>query len=68
WHKSLHVPDLWAVKILHSTATLSIQRVSAACIGFGLCTVSIFSCPTLATLAGWAFFFWSEEGSNPNPR
>ncbi|PBK93295.1 hypothetical protein ARMGADRAFT_930100 [Armillaria gallica] len=33
------------------------QRVSAACIGSGLCTVSIFSCPTLATLAGWASFF-----------
>ncbi|KAJ3933375.1 MAG: hypothetical protein NXY57DRAFT_998884, partial [Lentinula lateritia] len=50
-------PGLWAVEILHSTATLSIQRVSAACIGSGLCTVSIFSCPTLATLAGWALFF-----------
>ncbi|KAH7872906.1 uncharacterized protein C8R40DRAFT_405205 [Lentinula edodes] len=32
-------PGLWAVEILHSTATLSIQRVSAACIGSGLCTV-----------------------------
>ncbi|KAE9398570.1 hypothetical protein BT96DRAFT_1106237, partial [Gymnopus androsaceus JB14] len=41
-------PGLWAVEILHSTATLSIQRVSTACIGSGLCTVSIFSCPTSA--------------------
>ncbi|KAH7875945.1 uncharacterized protein C8R40DRAFT_1101987 [Lentinula edodes] len=49
-------PGLWAVEILHSTATLSIQRVSAACIGSGLCTVPIFSCPTSATLAGWALF------------
>ncbi|KIY61507.1 hypothetical protein CYLTODRAFT_477954, partial [Cylindrobasidium torrendii FP15055 ss-10] len=33
-----------------------LQRKSAVCMGFGSCTVSIFSCPTLATLAGWAFF------------
>ncbi|KAG2030744.1 hypothetical protein BDR03DRAFT_974147 [Suillus americanus] len=33
------------------------QRVSAVCMGFGSCTVSIFSCPTTATLAGWAFSF-----------
>ncbi|KAJ4472286.1 hypothetical protein J3R30DRAFT_3524250, partial [Lentinula aciculospora] len=48
---------LWAVEMLHSTATLSIQRISAVCIGSGLCTVSIFPCPASATLAGWALFF-----------
>ncbi|THV06460.1 hypothetical protein K435DRAFT_937236 [Dendrothele bispora CBS 962.96] len=52
------LPGLWAVEALHSTATLSIQRVSAVCIGSCLCTVSIFPCPTLATLAGWALFFY----------
>jgi len=34
--------------------------------GFGSCTVSIFSCPALATLAEQAFFM-SVEYSNPNP-
>jgi len=53
---SFNYLSLWAVEILHSTATLSIQGVSMACMGFGSCTVSIFSCPALATLAGWAFF------------
>ncbi|KAF9268368.1 hypothetical protein L218DRAFT_612246, partial [Marasmius fiardii PR-910] len=48
---------LWAVEILHSTATLSIQRVSAVCMGLGSCTVSIFSCPAMATLARRALFF-----------
>ena len=33
------------------------QRVAAACVGLGPCTVSIFSCPALATLAGQASFF-----------
>jgi len=33
------------------------QRVSAVCMGFGSCTVSIFSCPIMATLARWAFIF-----------
>ncbi|TFK44981.1 hypothetical protein BDQ12DRAFT_742660 [Crucibulum laeve] len=33
------------------------QRVSAACMGSGSCTVSIFSCPASATLAGQALFF-----------
>ncbi|KAH7926573.1 hypothetical protein BV22DRAFT_1155890, partial [Leucogyrophana mollusca] len=42
----------WAVETFHSTATLSIQRVSTVCMGSGSCTVSIFSCPTTATLAG----------------
>ncbi|KAG2136928.1 uncharacterized protein EDB93DRAFT_1091406, partial [Suillus bovinus] len=32
------------------------QRVSAICVGFGSCTVSIFSSPTTATLAGWVLF------------
>ncbi|KAJ3870975.1 hypothetical protein F5051DRAFT_233487 [Lentinula edodes] len=41
--------------------------MSAACIGSGLCTVSIFSCPTSATLAGWAFFR-SDRRPNPNLR
>ncbi|THV05168.1 hypothetical protein K435DRAFT_571405, partial [Dendrothele bispora CBS 962.96] len=26
-------PGLWAMEVLHSTATLSIQRVSVVCIG-----------------------------------
>ncbi|KIM91038.1 hypothetical protein PILCRDRAFT_161569 [Piloderma croceum F 1598] len=43
--------------IFHSTATLSIQRVPVACMGFGSCTVSIFPCPASATLAGQATFF-----------
>jgi len=30
--------SLWAVETVHSTATLSIQRVSAACMGSGSCT------------------------------
>ncbi|KAG1737125.1 uncharacterized protein EDB91DRAFT_1055281 [Suillus paluster] len=33
------------------------QRVSSVCVSFGSCTVSIFSYPTTATLAGWAVFF-----------
>ncbi|KAF9078253.1 hypothetical protein BDP27DRAFT_351880, partial [Rhodocollybia butyracea] len=63
---SLTYPSLWAVEILHSTATLSIQRVSTVCIGSGLCTVSIFPCPASATLAGRALFF--SAGSWANPR
>ena len=60
---------LWAVGILHSTATLSIQGVPAACMGFGSCTVLIFSCPASATLAGQAsFFFVTFIGPNPNLR
>ncbi|KAF7985199.1 hypothetical protein HWV62_7814 [Athelia sp. TMB] len=49
--------SLWAVGTFHSTATLSIQRVLAVCMAPGSCTVSIFSCPALATLAGQAIFF-----------
>ncbi|KAF9227687.1 hypothetical protein BS17DRAFT_399204 [Gyrodon lividus] len=45
-------PGLRAAGTFHSTATLSIQRVIVVCMGFGSCTVSIFSCPTTATLAG----------------
>jgi hypothetical protein len=41
----LHLLSLWAVDALHSTATLSIMRVPAACMGFGSCTVSIFPSP-----------------------
>ncbi|KAG2337463.1 hypothetical protein BDR05DRAFT_1047042 [Suillus weaverae] len=33
------------------------QRVPSVCVSSGSCTVSIFSCPTTATLAGWALFF-----------
>ena len=47
-----------AVGTFHSTATLSIQRVITACMGFGSCTVSIFPCPATATLAGQAIFFF----------
>ena len=37
--------------------------------GFGSCTVSIFSCPASATLAGQApLFFMTFWGSNPNLR
>ena len=57
----------WAVGILHSTATLSIQSVPVACMGFGSCTVSIFPCPASATLAGWALFFPTLQCPNPNP-
>jgi hypothetical protein len=46
-----------ALGAFHSTATLSTQRVSMACVGFGPCTVSIFPCPATATLAGQAIFF-----------
>ncbi|KAI6003831.1 hypothetical protein EDD15DRAFT_2220506, partial [Pisolithus albus] len=35
------------------------QRVPVVCMGFGSCTVSIFSCPAMATLAGQALFFCS---------
>jgi hypothetical protein len=48
---------LWAVGTLHSTATLSIQRVTTVCMGSGSCTVSIFSSPATATLAGQAILF-----------
>ncbi|KIK62132.1 hypothetical protein GYMLUDRAFT_551867, partial [Collybiopsis luxurians FD-317 M1] len=58
---------LWAVETIHSTATLSIQRVSTACIGSGLCTVSIFPCPASATLAGRALFS-AGRAANPNLR
>ncbi|KII85437.1 hypothetical protein PLICRDRAFT_71679, partial [Plicaturopsis crispa FD-325 SS-3] len=33
------------------------RRVPAACMCFGACTVSIFSSPAPATLAGRALFF-----------
>ncbi|TFK65582.1 hypothetical protein BDN72DRAFT_773151, partial [Pluteus cervinus] len=33
------------------------QGVAVVCMGFGSCTVLIFSCPASATLAGQAFFF-----------
>ena len=49
--------SLWAMGTFHSTATLSIQRVPMVCMGSGSCTVSIFSSPASATLAGQAFFF-----------
>ncbi|KAG0702739.1 hypothetical protein DFH29DRAFT_920196, partial [Suillus ampliporus] len=49
---------LWAVGTLHSTATLSIQRVTTICMSSGSCTVSIFSSPATATLAGQAIFFF----------
>ncbi|KAF9529759.1 hypothetical protein CPB83DRAFT_764451, partial [Crepidotus variabilis] len=42
------------------------QRVSAACMGSGSCTVLIFSCPASATLAGQALFL-SFICANPNP-
>ncbi|KAH9973968.1 hypothetical protein BGW80DRAFT_1304512, partial [Lactifluus volemus] len=38
---------LWAARASHSTATLS-QGDLVVCMGFGSCTVSIFSCPTPA--------------------
>ena len=56
-----------AVGTFHSTATLSIQRVTAACMGFGSCTVSIFPCPAMATLAGQAILFLFLHCPNPNP-
>ncbi|KAJ7142223.1 hypothetical protein C8R44DRAFT_923705, partial [Mycena epipterygia] len=55
---------LWAVGTLHSTATLSIQSAPAACMGLGSCTVSIFSCPTIATRLGRPFF---STFNPPNP-
>ncbi|KAG1755557.1 hypothetical protein EDB19DRAFT_413866 [Suillus lakei] len=54
---SFMCPGLWAVGTLHSTATMSIQRVTTVCVCFGSCTVSIFSSPATATLAGQAFLF-----------
>ncbi|KAG2120615.1 uncharacterized protein F5147DRAFT_4379 [Suillus discolor] len=57
---------LWAVGTLHSTATLSIQRVSTVCMSSGSCTVSIFSSPATATLAKQAVFFSTFISSNPN--
>ncbi|OAX41443.1 hypothetical protein K503DRAFT_493657 [Rhizopogon vinicolor AM-OR11-026] len=43
------------------------QGVSAVCMGSGSCTVSIFSCPITATLAGWASHFLLIRHPNPNP-
>ncbi|KAF8138556.1 hypothetical protein EV363DRAFT_1252258 [Boletus edulis] len=40
--------------------------VSAACMGFGPCTVGIFSCPATATLAGQAVLFLFLHCVNPN--
>ncbi|OAX41975.1 hypothetical protein K503DRAFT_427449 [Rhizopogon vinicolor AM-OR11-026] len=37
------------------------------CMGSGSCTVSIFSCPATATLAGQAVFFSTFYPPNPNP-
>ncbi|KZP19499.1 hypothetical protein FIBSPDRAFT_562543 [Athelia psychrophila] len=45
--------------VFHSTATLSAQKMPAVCMGSGLCTVSIFSCPASATLAEQASFLRS---------
>ncbi|KAI6028706.1 hypothetical protein F5J12DRAFT_807143, partial [Pisolithus orientalis] len=42
-------------------------RVPAVCMGFGSCTVSIFSCPAMATLAGQASIFLLLSSPNPNP-
>jgi hypothetical protein len=36
---SFMYPGLWAAGTLHSTATLSIQRVIAVCMSSGSCTV-----------------------------
>src|SRR3984957_19971903 len=55
---SFKYPGLWAVGIPHSMATLSTQGVPVVCMGFGSCTVAIFSCPALATLAGQASLFF----------
>ncbi|KAI0682573.1 hypothetical protein BC835DRAFT_1399179 [Cytidiella melzeri] len=42
------------------------QREFAVCMGFGSCTVSIFSCPASALgLGGPSFLF--QRGPNPNP-
>ncbi|CAK5266622.1 unnamed protein product [Mycena citricolor] len=57
----------WAVGTLHSTATLSIPSGPAVCMGFGSCTVSIFSCSATATRPGGPrFFFWFLNRANPN--
>ncbi|KAM6504183.1 hypothetical protein JOM56_001126 [Amanita muscaria] len=45
------------------------QGGATVCMGFGPCTVSIFSSPAIA-VSGWAghLFFWSHRSPNPNPR
>ncbi|KAI6038339.1 hypothetical protein EDC04DRAFT_1990595 [Pisolithus marmoratus] len=43
------------------------QRVPAVCMGFGSCTVAIFSSPAMATLAGQASSFLLLFSLNPNP-
>jgi hypothetical protein len=40
--------------------------VPVVCMGSGSCTVSIFSCPASATLAGQATFFSIFIRANPN--
>ncbi|CAK5273619.1 unnamed protein product, partial [Mycena citricolor] len=51
----------WAVGTLHSTATLSIQSGPAVCMGFGSCTVSIFSCSATATRLGGPLFLLRQD-------
>ncbi|TFK22616.1 hypothetical protein FA15DRAFT_595776, partial [Coprinopsis marcescibilis] len=47
---------LWAVDTLHSTATLSIQSVATACVGYSLmhCLNIFLSC---SGHSGWTGFF-----------
>jgi hypothetical protein len=42
------------------------QWPALVCMGFGSCTVSIFSCPAFGPRAGRAIFFWHLFSSNPS--
>ncbi|XP_006459870.1 hypothetical protein AGABI2DRAFT_67942 [Agaricus bisporus var. bisporus H97] len=60
----LRVCGLWRPSIARRPCP---QGDFAVCMGFGSCTVLIFSCPALATLAGQALFFMLVRRPNPNP-
>ena len=58
WRRNpLHVLGLWAMGILHSTATLSSESARSLYGDYSSCTVSIFSCPASALGLGGLTFF-----------
>ena len=67
WHKLLQLPGLWAVEMLHSTATLSSEGLCGLYALRFMHRLNIFlSC---FGHSGWAGFFFSTFlSSNPNPR
>ncbi|KAJ7579792.1 hypothetical protein C8J56DRAFT_834499, partial [Mycena floridula] len=56
----LHIPGLWAVENLHSTATLSPEGFGSFNVSRGINFLNI-SLPTSVTLTAWGLFFVSRQ-------